>query len=350
MAKTKGLELPQQRGNFEIKGIVTNTLKEGFFKETKTKTGKDFRALNFGVTFDKNQTLFITLTGMPMDNVYFSKRGEKGEKPTTMPVPWKDRRTFKKEGFSLIGVNCGLKKTTNDKGTEVNDIQHLTPFDACQYISENLQDGVSVYIRGNIEFSHYANKEGELQHNSKLVITQISLCKPVDFEATDFKPDAQFTQPFVFMGVRKEDSVFVAEGKVVNYATVEDAEFTIENPKIADNFRKNVKPYTAMKTWGDIRTVKNTEVVEESTSDDGWGEKNAMDRVTGQYRKTLIIMGADKESLDRETYTEALLDKAIETMAANENVKKDFGEGDEDWGGDSKISGEKKEDDDEAWS
>ena len=348
MAKTKGLELPQQRGNFEIKGIVTNTLKEGFFKETKTKTGKDFRALNFGVTFDKNQTLFVTLTGMPMDNVYFSKRGEKGEKPTTMPVPWKDRRTFKKEGFSLIGVNCGLKKTTNDKGTEVNDIQHLTPFDACQYISENLQDGVSVYIRGNIEYSHYVNQGGELQHNSKLVITQISLCKPVDFEETGFAPNAQFTQPFVFMGIRKEDASFVVESKVVNYATIEDTEFVVENSKLADNLRKNVKPYTSIKTWGDIRTVKNTETVEE-TSDDGWGEKNAMDRVTGQYRKTFIITGADKESLDRETYTEALMDKAIETMTANENAKKDFGDGgEEDWGG-SKIEGEKKKDDDEAW-
>jgi hypothetical protein len=348
--KNKGLGLPQQRGNFEVKGIVTNTLKESFFKETKTKTGKDFRALNFGITFDKNQTLFVNLTGMPMENVYYSKRGEKGEKPTTLPVPWKERHTFRKEGFSLIGVNCGLTKTTDEKGKELNDIKHLTPFDACKYISENLKDDMSVYIRGNIEYSHYANQAGELQHNSKLVVTQISLCKPVDFEATGFEPDAQFTQPFVFMGVRKEDPNFAVEAKVVNYATVEDTEFVVENPKLADNFRKNVKPFTALKTWGDIRTVKNTDTVEESSSDDGWGEKNAMDRVFGQYRKTFIVTGADPESMDRETYTEALVDKAIETMNANENAKKDFGE-EEDWGGSgsSKIEGKKEEDSDEAW-
>jgi len=138
--KTKGLGLPQQKGTFEIKGVVMGCLKENFSKDTKTKTGKDFRMVNFGITFDKNQTLFVGLTGMPQENVYFSKRGEKGEKPTTEKVAWKDRHTFRKEGYSLIGVNCGLEKTTNEKGVEINNIKHLTPFDACKYISENLKD------------------------------------------------------------------------------------------------------------------------------------------------------------------------------------------------------------------
>jgi hypothetical protein len=349
MATNKGLGLPQQRGTFEIKGIVMGTLKEKFSTSTKTKTGKDFRSVNFGVTFDKDQTLFVGLTGMPQENVYFSKKGEGGAKPDVKTVPWKDRHTFRNEGYTLIGVNCGLVKTSKD-GKEVNDIKRLAPFDACKYIEENLKDGESVFIRGNIEYSHYANQAGELQRNSKLVITQIFLCnKPVDFEAVGFEPDAKFTQPFVFTSVRKEESNFAVEARVVNYATIEDTEFVVQNPKLAENLRKSVKPYTAMKTWGDIRTVKNTEVVEES-SDDGWGEKNTMDRVTGQYRKTLIITGVDPESFDREAYTETLLDKAIETMKANENAKKDFGDGEEDWGGDSKISGEKKDDDDEAWS
>jgi hypothetical protein len=348
MAKNKGLGLPQQRGNFEIKGIVTGTLKDKFYVESKTKTQKDFRSLNFGVQFDKNQTLFLSLTGMPQDNVYFSKRGEKGQPPTTTPVPWKDRYTFRKEGFSLIGVNCGLEKTTNEKGAEVNNVKYLTPFDACKYIKENLKDGSSVYIRGNIEFSHYANQAGETQHNSKLVITQISLCKPVDFEVAGFEPEASFVQPLVFMGIAKEDAGSLVESMVVNYATVEDAEFLVENERLANNLRKGLKAYNAIKTWGNIRTLKNTETVE-NDSDDGWGDKNPMDKLTGQYRKTFIITGADPETIDKETYSESEIEKAIETMKANDTAKRDFGDNEEDWGGESKIEGKKSESDDDAW-
>ena len=350
MATNKGLGLPQQKGTFEIKGVVTGVGRENFYVEKKTRTGKDFRAVNFGITFDKNQTLFVGLTGMPQDNVWFSKRGDKGEKPTTEKVAWKDRYTFRKEGYSLIGVNVGLKKTDNGKGVEVNDIKHLTPFDATKYISETLKDGVSVYVRGNIEFSHFTNQGGELQHNSKLVVTQISLCKPVDFEATNFEPDASFAQPIVFSAVSKEDAGFSVDAKIVNYATVEDANFVVENEKLASNFRKSLKPFTAIKVWGKIRTVKNTEVVEDSSENDGWGDKNPLGKLTGQYRKTFVITGADPESIEKEVYSEKEIEKAIETMNANDTAKKDFGDGEEDWGsGDSKIEGKKEEDADEAW-
>ena len=349
MAINKGLGLPQQKGTFEIKGVIMGVSKENFYSEKKTKTGKDFRSINFGITFDKNQTLFIGLTGMPQDNVYFSKRGDKGEKPTTEKVAWEDRYTFRKEGYTLIGINVGLKKTDNGKGVEVNDIKHLTPFDATKYISENLKDGVSVYVRGNVEFSHYTNQGGETQHSSKLVVTQISMCKPVDFEEKDFIPTASFQQPLVFTGGRKEGNETLLEALVVNYATVENVDFIIKDEKLSTTFKKNLKTYTAVKVWGNIETVKNTKVVEDSGEDDGWGEKNPLDKLTGQYRKTFIITGADKDSVDRETYSEKEIDKAIETMNANDIAKKDFGES-EDWGSeDSKIEGKKEEDDDTAW-
>ena len=38
--KNKGLDLPQTRGNFQVKGIVTGTQKDNFYKETQTKTQK----------------------------------------------------------------------------------------------------------------------------------------------------------------------------------------------------------------------------------------------------------------------------------------------------------------------
>jgi len=347
MATNKGLGLPQQKGTFEIKGVVMGVSKENFYVEKKTKTDKDFRSVNFGITFDKNQTLFVGLTGMPQDNVYFSKRGDKGEKATTEKVAWKDRYIFNKEGFELIGVNCGLKKTDDGKA---NKIEHLTPFDATKYIGENLKDGMSVYVRGNIEFQSYTNQGGETQHSSKLVVTQISLCKPVDFEEKDFDSTASFQQPLVFIGGRKEGDSALLETLVVNYATVENVDFVIKDEKLAATFKKNLKPYTSLKVWGNIETVKNTEAVEEDSSDsDGWGEKNPLEKLTGQYRKNFVITGADKTTIEKVIYSESEIDKAIETMKANDTAKKDFGEDDNWTGGDNKIEGKKEEDSDDAW-
>ena len=38
--KNKGLEIPETKGQFQIKGIVFGTEKESFYKETVTKTSQ----------------------------------------------------------------------------------------------------------------------------------------------------------------------------------------------------------------------------------------------------------------------------------------------------------------------
>jgi hypothetical protein len=74
-----------------------------------------------------------------------------------------------------------------------------------------------------------------------------------------------------------------------------------------------------------------------------------MDKVTGQYRKAFIITGAEPASIESELYSEDLMEKAVATMNANENAKKDFGDGgEEDWGS-GKIEGKKDESSDDAW-
>jgi hypothetical protein len=332
--KNKGLGIPQQRGSFQIKGKVTGVQKEKFYVTTKTKTNKDFRMINFGVQVSPESTLFVSLTGMPQDKVYFSKSRDpkvKDSKTETLPVDWSKRASFRKEGFRLIGVNVGLEKTHDKDNKEVNDKKNLVPFDACEYINDHLVDGMSVFIRGNLEYSTFTGQVGNVSHSTKLVPTQISLCKEVNFEEKDYEVVSAFTQNVVVESVKKEEDKFYLESKVVNYNTIETTEFELVNEALAKNFKKNVKPYSSIKVWGNITTLKNIDQVDAS-SDDGWGSSNPMDRVNSSYKKTFVITGADPESIEHEAYTEDKIEEALAKMNSSAKAEKEFGGDSEDWG------------------
>lgn len=325
MAKQRIFDLPQTKGTFQLAGIVTGTSKDNFYTEKKTKTGKTFRNVNFGITVNETPqgglVNYVHLGGMERDNVYYFKRGDKakGIESVTETVPWKDRNSFQKEGFSLMGVNVGVKKITNDKGAEVNDKKNLVEYDACEEIDQNLVDGVSVFSKGNVEYSTYNDKR-----RVEFVPTQVSLCKPVDFKADGYVPNAAFTQVFVFMGVApsEDKSKFIVSGKIVGYSSIEDAEFVIYKRDLALMFKNNLKPYTALKVWGDIQVQQNVDEVEVT---DAWGDANKMDRQESPVLRELVITGADPKTIETEIYSQAHMEEAIAKISAAEQAKDDYG-------------------------
>lgn len=341
--KTSGLGIQETKGSFQIRGIVTGTSKDSFYKEIKTKSNKPMRMINFGVNIDKDKAVYVSLNGMEKDNVFFSKSEGKGKdrRTVTEKVAWKDRLSFKKEGFRPIGVNLGIVKTMDANGNEVNDKQTKFEYDACKYISDNLKDDVFVFVKGKLEFSTYNDS-----HQTRYTPNQISLCKPVDFDAEDFEVLGDFEQVIVFMGIAKnENGTFTVTAKIVTYNSVEDTEFMIENPKLARTL-KTLKPYTALKVYGHIKVEHDTEVIEED-EDDGWGEANPMERINNPTTRTLVITGADKNSVDTYTYSEEIIGEAVAKMNSDKNAAKDFGDSsDDDWGSaDIKSSGSNDEDD-----
>ena len=62
--KKEGLGLPQTKGSFQTKGKVLGTAKDNFYTEKLTKTDKPWRAVNFGVQFNEDATVYIGLNGM----------------------------------------------------------------------------------------------------------------------------------------------------------------------------------------------------------------------------------------------------------------------------------------------
>lgn len=355
----KLFELPQTKGTFQVRGIVSGVEKDNFYIEKKTNTGKDFRMINFGVEYEDKKTIYPSLNGMPRDKVYFSKKDKDTGNTDTKAIAWKDRIKKAPEGYRMIGVLAGLQKIKDENGKVRNDNKTLTEYDACEYISENLQDGDSVFVKGNLEFGSYTNKDGEVSRTTKFVPTQISLCqKDVDFEAEDYAPAHDFTQTIVFVGIDQErendkpTGRFVVDAKIVNYNSIESAEFIIEDAKLAKQMRSGLKPYNSIQVHGHINVVNNVEDVNDEEDDDYWGESNDMDnkRVFAPTHRELIITGAKPSTIDKETYTEKAIDEAIKKVNASKKAEQDFSgkaestsNVDDDWGDDA------SDDEDEPW-
>ena len=349
MANERIHELPVTRGMYQVRGIVNGIKKQNFYTEKKTKNNKDFRMINFGVEYEHNKTVSMSLNGMPKDKVYFSKKDPSSGKTVTKAVDWKNRLKSDSEDYRLIGVNLGIEKTTDEKGKEVNNKKTLTEFDACKYMSEKMKDDMSVFVKGNLEFSSFTNKNGDVSRRTKFIPSQVSLCRDdIDFEAEDFKANHAFTQTIVFMGIEKDadSGKFLVEAKIVNYNSIESAEFVIEDAKLAGMFKKNLKPFTAIEVHGRIE-VEN--MVEEVSEEDCWGEQNEMFRTSAPTRRYLLITGASPATIDKTTYTEELINDAIRKQNAAKTAEENFNgksedASEDDWGTDSET-----EDDDDPW-
>lgn len=351
MAKERLFNLPETKGSYQMKGIVNGTSKDGFYQIGKTSKGGDKRSVNFGVEVESGKTLYVSMQAFPREEVFFFKRGENGQKGDTARVKWADRHTFNKEGYRLIGVNLGLTKVVGADGNMQNDKKTMVEFDACDYIGKNLKDGLSVFVKGGIEFSSFAGNDGSLRRATKFVPNQISLCGAVDFTDEKFEAQHDFTQTIVFMGVEQEKENdkptgrFIVSAKVVTYSTIEDVMFIITDSKLANMFKKNLKPYTAINVWGRIDATTLTEEVD---NDDCWGESNAMTKVSAPTRRELIITGADPKSIDTSVYTQSEMESAMIKIKNAQNAQSDFGDNSSSgWGDTSNLA--TSDDEEDVW-
>jgi len=311
--------LPETKGMFKVRGFVTGMQRDNTFKDIETKSGKKMNILNFGVETAPESTVFVTVQGMERDEVYFSKRVEKG-KVETKKVLWSNRFEDQGEGYGLIGVSVGLDKDDNGK----NIVHTYTEFDAAEKIYEKLNDEMPVFIQGEVEFSSFKRDNGEVSRNKRFNVRKIYNSNSIDFESPDFKETSDFKQRIVFMSINKDTNSkeprFLVEAKIVTYNTIEDVEFIIYNPTLANQFRKGLKSYHAIDVWGKIVNKVDTDEVEE-TSSSVWGEEDSFKRINKNYIRELVITGADPDSIDKETYSEEAIEEAIKKLNSEGQVE-----------------------------
>ena len=74
-----------------------------------------------------------------------------------------------------------------------------------------------------------------------------------------------------------------------------------------------------------------------------------MERVNNPTKRSLLIIGAHKDSVDTDTYSEEIIEEAIAKMNSDKKATKDFGDNsDDDWGS-MDIKASDSNDEDEEW-
>lgn len=334
MAKTKH-GLPETKGQFKLRGNVTGMSRDNTYSSKPTKTGKERRVLNFGVQVAPESSVYVTVQGMEQKEVFFSKRSEvKGEKSDVKRVAFADRNKNQGEGYTLIGTAVGLDKDLEGK----NVVKTYVDFDAAEVLYEKLNDDVPVFLQGEIEYSSFKNDKDEVRRNKKFNVKRIYNSKDIDFEAEDFNETSDFKQKILYMGIKKiedkNDPRFEVEAKIVTYNSVEDADFIVRNTALANTFRTNLKPYNAIEVWGKINNKIDTDDVPTDNKKAVWGEEDSFKKISNSYIRELVIMGADPETLDKETYTEEIIDEAMKALNEYGDSKQSGGNA---WGESSQV-------------
>ena len=323
-------DLKQTVSTFQVRGTITGTKGKRFYNSGNTKNGGTWNAIEFGVNINEHKSVFMKLSGFPRDAVYYYKRGENGAKGTTQKVAWRDRMKSPGEGFRLIGVNISTGKSSDNRN--INEV--FTEWDAVEYLHNNLHDGDSVFIKGNVEFSTYTDREGNVQRKIELVPTQISYTQePVDFNAERFEEEALFDDVLVYTGIEQETDEnnkatgrYILSGYSVGYSDIVPVQFIMESEssKLAGHIRKKLKPFNSIKIWGQINVIVDTTVVEEE--DDGWGKASKMEqrRINSPVRREYVVFKADPYSIDTDTYTEQSVKSALKAIKNAKEAVQNF--------------------------
>lgn len=332
MAKERLHELKQTTNSFQVRGLVSGTKSKRFYSNGTSKGGSDWNAVEFGVKIAENKTVYIKLNGFARDEVFYYKKGENGEKGTTARVKWKDRSKAPGKDYRLIGVNISTDK--DDSGKNINET--FVEYDAVEFLKGHLHDGDSVFIKGNLVFSSYTDKDGNVRRKTEFVPTQISYTnEPVDFDADDYKEMAEFENTIVFKSIDKEEDEngkatgrFILSGYSIGYNNVENVAFTIDadHAKVANAIKKKMKAGNSIKTYG--RIVVQNHIETAPAEDDGWGstETSPMEKITAPTTREYVVYKVDGNTFDTETYTEKAIADALKKIKAAKQAAANFGD------------------------
>lgn len=305
------MSLEQTKGQFQLVGIVKGIDDyENAVKEGTTRSDKPYKRLQFMVQTSEENIVPVEMFGMVRDEVIFYNMKEREKKK----VSWENRAKSHKP-FALMGINMGLEK--DSKGNKVK--KTLVEYDAIDYIAENLSDGDSVFVKGDIDFQEYENQEGKKVNAVKYVIRNVSKVKEsVNFEAEDFKEKAMFEQEVVIWDTEKIDNKLMVYAKNIKYnGEHTDAEFVVDAEvdggkfkKLASNMSKRLKTGDFIKLYGKVinRVELEEEEVTEEEPDDWGGDSEVEEEMNKNYIRNyireLLVTSVDSTSYESSKYNE----------------------------------------------
>jgi len=250
MAKTKeAMTLSRGRAGFNLIGNVRVTDKT-FNLGTTYDSGWTDNQMYLGTDCGQGNVIFAEMRGGFFPDrestirVFEKERGSDG-RSSMIEIAWEDRLdeslldTVAESSLITVGVEKDVKGKTVYK-------KFLTPYDAVEYLSEHLEDGMTVNVRGNLKYSSYEDNVSVRKE-----ITSIALSRVEDED--DYK--AVFTQTILLdsksVGKKDEDKNTVSiNAYVVDY---------VGSPKV-NNKKVEVKKNVAFPKTFELEVAENKEI------------------------------------------------------------------------------------------
>jgi len=289
-------EITPHKSSFKLRGNFVGRQNPGFLKNGKTKDGFDWKRVNFGIKTSEKQIVYCQKMGMVRAKVTAYNK----ELGVSKDYTWEERLTAKPEtGFFLAKQDWDV----------VEEI-------------EKLNDGDSVVVIGEIEFSEY-NGNSIIRFLAKSIYPAT---EQINFDEGG-EGEAIFTQEVTVSEAKyvKEDEKVLISAYVFRnlgkdkHPSCNLAEFYVVKDEEMIGFARNM---TKLK-YGDTLTLQGqiiNSVTETEKVVDEWGVTPAKKTVTKGFRVTTV---AEKGDFQRGLYTE----EQITQLIKDNQAEKMFGAG-----------------------
>lgn len=347
-------DLKQTKNSFKVIGRVSRIDKDGAYDEGTAEKGKregdTFRKLRFGVKTSETNEITAQMYDYEPTEIFMwnSAKREKDPNYKGDRIPyeeWEEKQdSLREEGYAVLQTRIGL---TYDKDGKIES-QGLPSFVASKEIYDNLNNGDSVVVEGEIRYSSWTNDQDKVIEQKTFTIKKVFKIKDVDFYDEKFEEVTYFEQELVYIDAeddKKEKKVYVT-GRTIDYlGNYHDTQFVVDYSdgdggndegmhKLAEAFVKKFKFGDLLNVFGDalnrvvfeeVEDDSNTEEEELLASLGGKSKPKHAERYAARtYISEMQIHGV--EAWDKKVYKESDFEKdeLLEESNKKNNKKNDL--------------------------
>lgn len=294
--------LKQTEGKFKLEGKVSRIDGDGAFRQdtqdnqNNRNYGRTFRALRFGVKTSPTNEITVGTFDYEPEQVFLWNSEKRQADPEYRGdrVPygtWLEQKDdLNAQGYTVLQSRVGFER--DDEGNLKTE--GLPRYVSSQLIYDNIDNGDSVVIEGEVRYTRSTNRSGQDVLYTNYTIERLFKIEDIDFEAKDFEEVTYFEQEMVFVDadVDKQDKKVYVTGRTIDYREqFVDSQFVVDFSdgeggndedmvKLANAFDKRFNFGDVINVFGDTTRRVVVEEVEDELSE----EDNLLASLGGRSR------------------------------------------------------------------